>query len=552
MGGARVACIPVSPAIPCSSTGTFPAVTLLAQATPFPPSKLSVFVFQDDFPLNGEQDAGGGIDVLAANEPGLGGFEIVLFDDAGGTGDATGQMTYDMFNMPLSNSLAGTIDPATGKDACPISVNSRIGDPSDLTRTGITGMIVTCPKYEADGTTLSPLGGQAVVANLMPGRYGVVATPGADRIGRGEEWLQPNTLDGQKAHDSFLRIGEPSFFQEFGPAGYHVSIGFANPKIINSRLAGVCAGSDPVLTGTNCTNTVTGTVTTERMSRTPDERLYSSGTNDSFAFTQCYVSFGDPDGEDFAFTKCAADGTFSIWGLPDGSWRITVFDQWNDMLVDGLSTPVLLGGGKTTDMGQIAMNQWQPTISTKTFFDLNGDGVQEDNEPGLTLVNTNIRFRDGSYSNFNNTDLSGNAGFNEIFPLFSWYVIETTSTRFKNTGVHVVYDAGGPADGTCTSTTAPCGSSNIGGNMANTAEQVPLPPALRVPGAVYCSTADCDTENLAPTSFPNGGGPGGSTGRIDPPWVTSEGWQGFSAQNSFLAFAKKPFAPTENPGCACD
>src|SRR5437588_4240810 len=97
-------------------------------------------------------------------------------------------------------------------------------------------------------------------------------------------------------------------------------------------------------------------------------------------------------------------------------------------------------------MGEIAMNQWQANIYTKTFFDLNVDGVHEDIDPGLTLVNTNIRFRDGSYSNFNNTDLSGNAGFNEIFPLFSWYVIETTSTRFKNTGVHVVYDAGGPAD----------------------------------------------------------------------------------------------------------
>ena len=61
---------------------------------------------------------------------------------------------------------------------------------------------------------------------------------------------------------------------------------------------------------------------------------------------------------------------------------------------------------------------------------------------------TNIRFRDGSFSNFNNTDLDGNAGFNEVFPLFSWYVIETDSTRYKNTGTHVVYDAGGPADGT--------------------------------------------------------------------------------------------------------
>ena len=104
-------------------------------------------------------------------------------------------------------------------------------------------MIVTCPKYESDGKTLSPLRRPgAHQANLMPGRFGVIATPAADRIARGEEWHQTNTLDGQKAHDSFIRIGEPSYFQEFGPAGYHVTIGFANPAIINSRKAGgVCA-----------------------------------------------------------------------------------------------------------------------------------------------------------------------------------------------------------------------------------------------------------------------------------------------------------------------
>ncbi len=539
------------------------SVTVLVQPNPFPPSKLSVFVFEDDFPLNGEQDGGGGIDVLSPNEPGLGGFNITLFDDAGGPGDPTGQMTYDMFNQPLSNSLAGTLDPVTGIDACPISKTPRSAD--DPTATGITGTIVTCPKYESDGQTLSPLAGQVVVANLMPGRYGVVATPAADRIARGEEWLQTNTLDGQKAHDSFLRIGEPSFFQEFGPAGYHVSIGFANPKIINARKAGVCAGADPNITGANCTNSIKGLVTTERMSRTPDERLYSSGDNSSFSFTQCYVSFGDPDGEDFAFTKCNADGSFTLSDLPDGDWRITVFDQWNDMLVDGLSTPVRLGGGKTTDLGQIAMNQWQSNIYTSTFFDLNGNGVRDDGEPGLTLVPTNIRFRDGSFSNFNNTDLNGNAGFNEVFPLFSWYVVETDATRYKNTGTHVVYDAGGPADGTCTSTTAPCGSSTIAANMANTAEVISVPTTLRVPGAVYCKDADCSTHPNGIQDGPASSDPPSvcttntttgvttcstqlSTGRIDPPWVLTEGWQGFSGQNNFLEFGKTPFAPGENGG----
>src|SRR5437762_189932 len=589
-------CTPTAPATSCVPAGTVvPGVaaplTVLTQPDPFPPSKLSVFIFQDDFPLNGEQDGGGGLDVLSQNEPGLGGFNIVLFDDAGGTGDATGQMTYDMFNQPLANSLAGTIDPATGLDACPVTKISRIGPQFDAngnaiagtldpTQLGITGTIVTCPKYESDQQTLSPLSGQAVIANLMPGRYGVVATPAADRIARGEEWLQTNTLDGQKAHDSFLRVGEPSFFQEFGPAGYHVSIGFANPAIINARLAGVCgtAGTDPNITG-NCSpgNTLTGQVTTERMSRTPDQRLYSSGTIDSFAFTQCYVSVGDADGEDFAFTKCNGDGTFTLSGLPDGDWRITVFDQWNDMLVDGLSTPVRLGVAgaanlcpgtgstqRSCNMGDIAMSQWQANMYTSTFFDANGNGVRDGTETGLTLVPTNIRFRDGSFSNFNNTDLSGAAGFNEIFPLFSWYVIETDSTRYKNTGTHVVYDAGGPADGTCTAATAPCKSSAIAANMANSFETVSVPAALRVPGAVYCNNADCTGHSIAAgpgssdaasacTISPTTGatsctGTALSTGRIDPPWVLSEGWQGFSGQNSFIEFGKRPFQAGENGG----
>ncbi len=535
-------------------------LNVIVEPTPMPTAKLSVFVFEDDFPLNGENDAGGGVDTLSPQEPGLGGFEITMFDDAGGTGDSTGQMTYDMFNMPLANALSGTIDPSTGLDACPISKGARkgidvdTGLPGASSPTGITSTIVTCPAFESDGVTDSPLRGQAVVANLMPGRYGIVATPAADRIGRGEEWLQTNTLDGQKAHDSFLRVGEPSYFQEFGPAGYHVAIGFANPGIINSRLAAVCAGTDANLSGSkNCNNTVTGSVSTARMSRTPDERLYGSGSIDSFGFTQCYVSFGDPDGEDFAFTKCNGDGTFTLSGVPTGDWRITVFDQWNDMLVDGLSTPVRVSG--STNVGEVATSQWQADIYTQTYFDKNVNGIRDSDEPGLALVSTNIRFRDGSFSNFNSTDLSGNAGFNEVFPLFSWYVVETDSTRYKSTGTHVVYDAGGPADGTpaCGPSNGDpaCGTVNTYANMANTSEPagVALPQSplnLRVPGSVYCAKADCSDVNLG--TNPNGGGPGGSTGRIDLPWANSYGWQGFSGQNSFLDFGKKPFAPTENGG----
>jgi hypothetical protein len=516
------------------------AVTVNTEPTPKQTAQIAVFVFEDDWPLNGENDAGGGVDVLATNEPGLGGFEITLLDQAGGFGDSTGQPTYDMFNMPLTNSLAGTPDPVTGNNACPITKS----------KDGLVGMIVTCPKFESDGTTLSPLAGQALIKNLYPGLYEVVATPGADRIARGEQWLQTNTLDGTKPHEAFVKSGEPAYFQEFGPAGFHVMIGFANPAIINSRLPEVQAGC---ISPCSNNNSIKGRVTTVRISRSPDERLYSSESYDANGYTQCYVSLGDPDAEDFQFTNCNTDGTFTFNGVPDGNWRVTVFDQWNDLLVDGLSFPVAVTGGKAFNFGDFPMQQWRTNLATRTFLDLNGDGVSNvdsngnPTEPGLPLIPTNVRFRDGSYSNFNNTDLNGFAGFNEIFPFFNWLVLEADTTRYKQTGVHVVYDAGGPAD--CTvpvgfTPTPPC--STIANHLASTLEAVHLPNDLRFPGSVYCDNADCTGFSVANGPSTSAASP--STGRIDPPWVTTEAWQGFIGNYEFMEFGKKPYAVGENGG----
>jgi hypothetical protein len=563
---------------------------VITQPAPYPPGKYSVMVFEDDFPLNGEQDTGGGVDVLSPIEPGLGGFQIHLWDAMGEFGDFTGQMTYDMFNQPLTNSLAGTKDPNNGNDACPIGPNELSATSgataagtktlsTDPTATGITGMVVTCPKYESDGVTLSPLAGQAVIANLMPGQWAAIATPGADRIARGEEWLQTNTLDGQKGHDVFTKINEPSYFQEYGPASFHNVIGFANPAIINDRHQYVCNGTDPNLPpptgGFACNNTITGKVTGERLSRPPDERLFSSGSHDTFYWTQCYVSFGDPDGEDFAFTKCNSDGTFTLTNLPPGNWRVTVFDQWNDLLVDGLSTPVGIpnpatpgGAGTTVNLGDIATVQWQTNLYTRTFIDDNKDGLSQASESGIPFANVAVRLRDGQIMNGLVTDFNGTANFNETFPLFNWYTVETDVTRYKNTGTHVVYDVGGPADGTpsCGVTGyPPCGTSTIGKNLAGTAEVISVPTNLRVPGAVYCgatATADCAGKTIqTPVSDPpsacttSTGTPPVTTcstllssGRIDPPWVGVEGWQGFPGQNNFLEFGKEPYIAGENGG----
>ena len=134
-------------------------------------------VFEDDFPLNGEQDAGGGVNVLAPNEPGLGGFQIHLWDAMGGNGDFTGQMTYDMFNQPLTNSLAGTIDPSNGQNACPISPGSS----STFNGSSVSASGTTTPNTIAiTGLTVdnSQIGNQLVIGGghgFTAGTYTITA-----------------------------------------------------------------------------------------------------------------------------------------------------------------------------------------------------------------------------------------------------------------------------------------------------------------------------------------------------------------------------------------
>ena len=204
------------------------------------------------------------------------------------------------------------------------------------------------------------------------------------------------------------------------------------------------------------------------------------------------MSFGDPDGEDFAFTKCDADGTFTLSGLPDGDWRITVFDQWNDMLVDGLSTPVRLAGGATVNLGDLATNQWQANIYTSTFFDANKNGLRDPDEAGLSLVPTNIRFRDGSYSNFNNTDLtatpastkssrcSAGTSSKPIAPVTrtpepTWFTTPAARPTARATCHHRL----------------PVRKLHHWPATWRTAMRPSRPANLRVPGAVYCADGDC-------------------------------------------------------------
>jgi hypothetical protein len=572
-------------------------VTITAQLNPLKTATITVFVFEDDWPLNGEHDGNGAI------EPGLGGFQVQVWDTAGHTGDLIGQDTYDMFNNPLNNSLNGTVDPLTGLNACPVAPTDSGGqvdtNGNPIPNQVATGVIIVCPQYESDGVTPSPLVGQAVIKNIMPERFTVIVHPSAAREAAGEEWLQTNTLDGSHGLDVFVRSGEPPYFQEFGPGGWHAFVGMANPAIINGRRTSLCNGVNlsgaPASTqALPCKNTVNVTVSNLHMSRPPNETLFDSAvfgqpgapgtvdarTNQAFAHTTCYASLGDPDGMDFAFAKCDQNNQVQFTNIPDGNWSLKVFDQWLDLIVDGSAKPIDVHGGQggTTLNVDFPAFTWQQHIWSNTYLDTQGLGTPKRDaqgnvdlalSPPLIQVPTRVRYRNGKIANTLFSDAGGQAHFNETFPLFNWYVVESDTTRFRGTGVHVVNDAGGQIDGP-SNAALPGGGGN--GYMASayqgllsTRETCPLPTNLRYPGSVYCAPNDpqCVSTNYStPSLRTNGGGasptacavgqvlpaPSTSTGRIDPGTVETEGVQGFISQNQILEWGKMPYGCT-TAGC---
>ena len=182
-----------------------------------------------------------------------------------------------------------------------------------------------------------------------------------------------------------------------------------------------------------------------------------------------------------------------------GDWRVTVFDQWTDLILDGYTTPVRVDK-PTVEMGDIAVHQWRQNLYTRTFFDENGDGVSQDNEPASPLCRPISAIATEVTPISTPPTWMVSPDSTRCSRIFNWYVVETDATRYKNTGTHVVYDAGGPVDGSaiCGKPGIPaCGTSTIGKHLARTMEDNSLPADLRVPGSVYCDNADCNGFSIA-------------------------------------------------------
>jgi len=370
-------------------------VTIYVHQNPIPTAQITIFVFEDNFPINNAPD-------LPA-EFGIGGFSIMLEDAGGRYGISAGQQSQDAFGYPLGTEYTPGCDVYTLKNACVL----KMGDGN--IKTG------ACP---------GAMCGMAVIKNLAPGKYGISAIPPA-----GTTWQQTATIEGTKIIDAWVKANEPPFFTEFGPPGPHVSIGFVRPMIDKTVLKG---GS-----------TITGQIVNLHLSRPPDFAFYNGAP---FEHTTPWVGINlGPTGRGVFVKRCNTDGTFVIPNVPAGTYQLVVWDDNLDLIFAFHNVTVPPGGG-LVDLGDVPVFQWFTRLKHFVFNDMDGNGVWDPGEMPMSDQAINIRWRDGTVNQSLPTDSEGYAPFDEVFPFFSWLIAEVDYTRFKATGVTVVVDAGGPID----------------------------------------------------------------------------------------------------------
>ena len=432
------------------------SVKVLTNPQPLKTAQISVLIFEDNSPTNGAPDG---------NEGGLNNFQITVLDAGGRYGMNGGQMSFDAFGNPLKNALRGT-------PGCPGT------DP--------VGVILTCP----DGT--------ALIQNVAPGKYTLLADPpaGARRTNNQNspmrQWVQTATIEGTRGIDAWVKSAEPPYFQEFGPPGYHVFIGFVDAN-----------ANRP-----NGPNTVTGIVTNLHMSRPPDQSLHDSQSRESLLFTTCWVGLnsGNGVGDNIESAKCNPDtGEFRLTGIPNGTYELVVWDQWLDQIIAS-RTVTVPGGG---NVGNVPVFSWFSRIENNVFVDDGagvaanaGNGIWDEGEQPFPNAPIAVRFRDGSMYQFSTMDNSGYYSFDEAFPFFNWMVVDADPMNHKSTGVDITVDGGGDV------------------------------------------AADPLRPGVLNSTYPTGE----NTHRTELGPVRSQGWQGFIGQTAVLNWGRQAFQPGENGG----
>ena len=378
-------------------------VTVIVNPYPVPTAQISILAFKDTSPLNNAPEL--------PVEEGLEGFTVVIRD-------AGGQQMMDAFANPLGTKYV--FDAVTG-------------DPV---------MVDGAPVVEAMGNGIIKTGiaGEVLIRFLPPGKYGVQIIPPA--MPPGQEWIQTTTIEGTPTIDAWVKAGEPPVFVEFGPAAYHVFIGYVQAFDCLTDPPSATCPVGTVANPASPTGTLTGRLVFNHFAAPPTlQGIFGGqpvegclvGLNEAFSRQGIYAAPCDDE-----------DGNFTIPNIPPGTYQLVTWDQNLDSLF-GFHTVTVPDPvqGWNIDLNDVLAFRWFGTFEGSVFYDADEDGFRDPDELGMAHEEVLLRFRDGTIYQVAPTDFFGNYSFSEVFPFFKWLIVEVGFARLKDTGYTNIVDAGG-------------------------------------------------------------------------------------------------------------
>ena len=467
-------------------------ITVELQPNPLPTTTYRAMVFNDNASPNGAMDVPG--------EVGLNGFEGII-------NEVAGQTTTDWFGNPVCTEYYNFGDPNMPAGSVPDPAGTPYAVDADGAYIPIPGTggvclsgdtnhdgVVNPPTIQVDGT-----GAQVPNPDYNPAYpdddpadQGMLVIPnlGADRVAGlvippdGTDWAQTTTLEGWHDYDTWMMAGGTGYDTEFlyqNELFPWTVFGFVKPNFKQVTTTTTSISSTLTYPGE-----VKGTVwgakiyipTTGGLGVTS---LGIMGAKRDYRVNRPWVALSDlNNGDQMIYAgRGNPDGTFDIKNVPPSDYLVTVWDDPQNLIMDGLQIQISVANGVVYvgdtwdgEPGQIGLQGWWTRFDGHVFID---NGVAADGtvitttigngkrdcygpdrgldpnsnlplgsdpktcEAGLPLQPVGFKMRGNSLMQHGTTgittDDTGYYQAMQVYPITSWIVEEVYNDLYKSTGI---------------------------------------------------------------------------------------------------------------------
>ncbi|MGH6641555.1 MAG: hypothetical protein ACRED3_02545, partial [Bradyrhizobium sp.] len=364
------------------------------------------------------------------------------FAFAGTAGDpSTVLVELEPEPLPLSKLVVKVFEdfaPVNGFPDFPLEIDDTGGATTDMTGFQIViedifGQVSV--DFNGDpicgtGKCLTDAQGNATIPDIGFGKYEVFAIPPPNNP---QQWVQTTTFEGTRAVDAWLEEGTDGL-------GAPREI-LAEPFVLTAHFFGftraMAAPGGPGTISGRIRNFVEFPPFAQLALGEPVNRPWITLTDIGNTDTQILRTRGN------------ANGTFTITGVPVGTYQMAVWDDFLDYIMAFYTVTVAAPPGVTNvNMGDLGIFRWFGWLSGTVFFDndctpnLNPPdpdcGIKGPTDPIVRAFDVDIRNRDGTVAQAAITDNNGKYVFPEALgPLGKFQIGEVGFGRFGLTGQSV-------------------------------------------------------------------------------------------------------------------